>query len=202
MGICYFINVLVIIAKCKLGVLREPKPLSLGLYKWLKKTIGTFQLQIAFTQGSNLRWRCDDNHDKSLLLAENHPNWSKWVSQAVMGKPAASSCSVSPPSWEWNSVLVLKVCSLTSLSWRVFPSGLGLGSKFSPSSCPYPSNKWLTLSGWSHCRRESHLPVSTLLSWKLILHLRHLESMKDTLLLASQYWITVFLPKPTPVGAR
>lgn len=80
------------------------------------------------------------------------------------------------PPERWNPVLVLKVCSLMSLSWRVSPSGLGLRSKFSSSSCPDPSNKWLAFSGWNYCRRG--VPSASEHSSLLKAHLASSPSVK------------------------
>lgn len=73
---CYFVNVQVkkthrgqvINTGCNLRVLLEPKPLSLPLYKWVKDNWRALQLQIALTQGSSLRCRCNDNYEKKKLI--------------------------------------------------------------------------------------------------------------------------------------
>lgn len=143
--ICYFVNVQVkkthrgqvIKAGCTLGVLLEPKPLSLQLYKWEKDNPRALQLQIALTQGSNLRCRCNDNYEKKSSFGGSSSKLIK-MTRAVTAK-TATSCSVTPGSLRDEAPSLLPhVCFLMSSFWRGSLSGLGLGTKFSSSSCPLP----------------------------------------------------------------
>lgn len=153
--ICYFVNVpvkkthrgQVINAGFNLKVLLEPKLLSLQLYKWVKDDPRTVQLQIALTQGSNLRCRCNDNYEKNLLLVDHLPRWSKWTEQSQQRLLLLAPCPQAP--WEMKPPFLLPhACSLMSSFWRVSLSlsqvwDWELSLVLVPA--PYPSNKWLPL---------------------------------------------------------
>lgn len=129
--ICYFVNVQVkkthrgqvINAGCNLRVLLEPKPLNLQLYRWVKGNPRALQLQIALTQGSNLRCRCNDNYEKkNLPLTDHLPSWSKWTEQSQQILLLLLAPCPQPPE-RWSPIpasarLLLDVFILKSLSPR------------------------------------------------------------------------------------
>lgn len=126
--ICYFVTIQVkkthrgqvINAGCNLRILLEPKPLSLPLYKWVKDNWRTLQLQIALTQGSSLRCRCNDNYEKKNSSFGGSSSKLITMNRAVTAKTATSSCSMSPgPLRDEAPFLLPHVCSLMSLFWRV-----------------------------------------------------------------------------------